>query len=425
MTEVKLSVAETNDLRLQLGLKPLNIHNKKYVDKFSGTNSISSKTLSRIQVSRKHRNLNATIGQDLLSERKKLSAKDWIARKKLHLSLKSLPSPVVKGGAVKVDNRVAANYPRVSTESEFDSKEKLGEEIDILKIPLSGNKTYKKLDSYLNSKMDPNYVELNMCQDYNQHQGSHANFKRRAKFVAHKIKTQIKIEKSLLDVRNFQSREIGLSLALPSKNIVNSEQSKIKKLIDKRIKPKQNDTNEVVNKHVFNQSFSKNLDKVFSQTTKITVRNGDEVQNKLEMKKNRRPKKFSLEMGDILKPSSDMLPNLFKRKRGEDDIFSAKSFNNNTIALTSQAKANAFEKIKFKFDLSYRDDEGNLLTPKAAYKYLSHKFHGKAPGRIKLEKLKKKALENQEQSINIDRSQHLDTKLKIIQKKIGTTYVRL
>lgn len=40
--------------------------------------------------------------------------------------------------------------------------------------------------------------------------------------------------------------------------------------------------------------------------------------------------------------------------------------------------------------IEHYDDEGNLLTPKEAYKHLSHKFHGKTPGKAKQEKLQKK-----------------------------------
>lgn len=40
--------------------------------------------------------------------------------------------------------------------------------------------------------------------------------------------------------------------------------------------------------------------------------------------------------------------------------------------------------------LDHYDEEGNLLTPKEAYKQLSHKFHGKAPGKAKKAKLQKR-----------------------------------
>lgn len=40
--------------------------------------------------------------------------------------------------------------------------------------------------------------------------------------------------------------------------------------------------------------------------------------------------------------------------------------------------------------LEYIDDEGRVLNPKEAFRYLSHKFHGKGPGKNKIEKRIKK-----------------------------------
>uniref|UniRef100_A0A2M4AHJ6 Putative u4/u6.u5 snrnp associated protein n=1 Tax=Anopheles triannulatus TaxID=58253 RepID=A0A2M4AHJ6_9DIPT len=51
------------------------------------------------------------------------------------------------------------------------------------------------------------------------------------------------------------------------------------------------------------------------------------------------------------------------------------------------------EKDSFKpnVKLEYIDDSGHLLTPKEAFRYLSHKFHGKGPGKNKVEKRLKKS----------------------------------
>jgi hypothetical protein len=38
-------------------------------------------------------------------------------------------------------------------------------------------------------------------------------------------------------------------------------------------------------------------------------------------------------------------------------------------------------------ELSYTDDKGRKLTPKEAFRQLSYKFHGKKPGKNRLEKL--------------------------------------
>lgn len=40
--------------------------------------------------------------------------------------------------------------------------------------------------------------------------------------------------------------------------------------------------------------------------------------------------------------------------------------------------------------LEYIDDNGRLLNEKEAFRYLSHKFHGKGPGKNKIEKRLKK-----------------------------------
>lgn len=51
------------------------------------------------------------------------------------------------------------------------------------------------------------------------------------------------------------------------------------------------------------------------------------------------------------------------------------------------------EKDTFKpnVKLEYIDDEGHVLNSKEAFRYLSHKFHGKGPGKNKIEKRLKKA----------------------------------
>lgn len=41
--------------------------------------------------------------------------------------------------------------------------------------------------------------------------------------------------------------------------------------------------------------------------------------------------------------------------------------------------------------LEYIDDNGRLLNEKEAFRYLSHKFHGKGPGKNKIEKRLKKS----------------------------------
>lgn len=53
------------------------------------------------------------------------------------------------------------------------------------------------------------------------------------------------------------------------------------------------------------------------------------------------------------------------------------------------------EKAAFRpnIKLEYVDDDGRPLCPKEAFRYLSHKFHGKGPGKNKQEKRIKKAVQ--------------------------------
>ncbi|XP_028392981.1 U4/U6.U5 tri-snRNP-associated protein 1-like [Dendronephthya gigantea] len=54
------------------------------------------------------------------------------------------------------------------------------------------------------------------------------------------------------------------------------------------------------------------------------------------------------------------------------------------------------EKVGYKPDvkLEYVDEQGRQMNPKEAFRYLSHKFHGKTPGKLKSEKRQKKFAED-------------------------------
>lgn len=53
------------------------------------------------------------------------------------------------------------------------------------------------------------------------------------------------------------------------------------------------------------------------------------------------------------------------------------------------------EGFKPNVKLDYIDDDGHLLNSKEAFRYLSHKFHGKGPGKNKIEKRLKKGIQEQ------------------------------
>ena len=45
---------------------------------------------------------------------------------------------------------------------------------------------------------------------------------------------------------------------------------------------------------------------------------------------------------------------------------------------------------KPEFKLEYNDEKGRLMNQKEAFRYMSHRFHGKGSGKLKTEKRKKK-----------------------------------
>lgn len=62
--------------------------------------------------------------------------------------------------------------------------------------------------------------------------------------------------------------------------------------------------------------------------------------------------------------------------------------------------AKAFEDYKPDVNIVYHDEFGRVMTPKEAWKALSHRFHGKGSGKMKTEKrLKKIAEENKMQAM--------------------------
>ncbi|XP_043482141.1 U4/U6.U5 tri-snRNP-associated protein 1 isoform X1 [Leptopilina heterotoma] len=77
--------------------------------------------------------------------------------------------------------------------------------------------------------------------------------------------------------------------------------------------------------------------------------------------------------------------------------------------------------------LEYIDDDGHVLSAKEAFRYLSHKFHGKGPGKNKVEKRMKKS----EQEVLMKRMSSTDTPLGTLnllqakQKETQSPYIHL
>lgn len=83
---------------------------------------------------------------------------------------------------------------------------------------------------------------------------------------------------------------------------------------------------------------------------------------------------------------------------------------------------------KPEINLEYTDDTGRKLeTPKEAYRYLCHKFHGKGPGKNKIDKrLRKQELDSKAKSALATDAPFSSTSLMISkQKELKTPYIVL
>lgn len=70
----------------------------------------------------------------------------------------------------------------------------------------------------------------------------------------------------------------------------------------------------------------------------------------------------------------------------EDDKFGRRDRFHSGPIMEFKDKGNFNPNVK----LEYIDDNGRILNLKEAFRYLSHKFHGKGPGKNKIEKRLKK-----------------------------------
>lgn len=103
-----------------------------------------------------------------------------------------------------------------------------------------------------------------------------------------------------------------------------------------------------------------------------------------------------IEIEDSNRPSNTRLSHLQAlhysiddKTHGEDDKY-AKRGNNSDRYLGSLSEFREKPGYKPNVKLEYIDDNNQKLTPKEAFRYLSHKFHGKGPGKNKVEKRLKK-----------------------------------
>ncbi|CAG0923139.1 unnamed protein product [Notodromas monacha] len=85
------------------------------------------------------------------------------------------------------------------------------------------------------------------------------------------------------------------------------------------------------------------------------------------------------------------------------------------------------DNYKPEIKLDYIDDQGRILTPKEAFRYLSHKFHGKGSGKMKTEKRMKKMAEQTSVMLMSSTDTPLGTvgKMKEKQKESHTAHLLL
>lgn len=98
----------------------------------------------------------------------------------------------------------------------------------------------------------------------------------------------------------------------------------------------------------------------------------------------------------------------------------------NRMRDSQEAKANleAYKSYKPDVNIVYYDEFGRVLTPKEAWKALSHKFHGKGSGKMKTEKrLKKIAEERKKEAMaSGDTPLSMNQAFQIRQEKVGQAH---
>ncbi|KAF8339589.1 SART-1 family-domain-containing protein [Cantharellus anzutake] len=116
------------------------------------------------------------------------------------------------------------------------------------------------------------------------------------------------------------------------------------------------------------------------------------------------------------------------RSRGQPKDQSAREYENR---LREQQEAreslDLFKDYKPDVEIKYHDEFGRELTPKEAWKALSHKFHGKGSGRMKTEKLLKKIAEEKKREAmgSGDTPLSMNAAFQIRQERVGQAHMVL
>jgi len=116
------------------------------------------------------------------------------------------------------------------------------------------------------------------------------------------------------------------------------------------------------------------------------------------------------------------------RSRGSNKDQATREYENK---MREQAEAResleAFKDYKPDVEIKYHDEHGRSLTPHEAWKALSHKFHGKGPGRMKTEKLLKRIAEEKKREAmgSGDTPLSMNAAFQIRQAKVGQAHMIL
>lgn len=110
---------------------------------------------------------------------------------------------------------------------------------------------------------------------------------------------------------------------------------------------------------------------------------------------------------------------LEEKRRHRDDYGSSSSRRNRLV----EAKEAEY---KPEINLEYTDDSGQKLeTPKEAFRYLCHKFHGKGPGKNKIDKRLRKQEANKNKVLSTDSSLATAALMIAKQKELKSPYIVL
>lgn len=108
-----------------------------------------------------------------------------------------------------------------------------------------------------------------------------------------------------------------------------------------------------------------------------------------------------------------------EKKRRRDERYSSSSRGNQVVEIKEP-------EYKPEINLEYTDDAGQKLeTPKEAFRYLCHKFHGKGPGKNKIDKRLKKQEANKNKVTSTDSTLATAELMLAKQKELNSPYIVL